>query len=68
MRSSPKLKEVVKACFVVAGQHVLAARLPKMKYVCDFNVKKIYTAVQKYQLKDPAIDAHIEAAKTLCDK
>lgn len=61
-------KKVAQECFVTAGQHVLAAKVPKMKYVCDFNVKKVFQGVAKYQLKDPAIDSWIEKSKKLCDK
>jgi hypothetical protein len=59
---------VVKACFVDLGKVIMEAKVPEMKYVCDFRVKEIYQAVKDHSLDDADLLAWVEKAKPLCEK
>jgi hypothetical protein len=61
-------KDVATACYLELGKLILPAKVPEMKYVCDYHVKAVYEAVKAHELADPELDPWIEKASTLCDK
>ncbi len=65
--SRARLAEVTRACFVELGNSILPALVPDMQFVCDYHVDQVYEAVQKYNLRDEALDPWIEKARPKCD-
>lgn len=65
--SRARLAEVTRACYVELGNSILPALVPTMQFVCDYHVDQVYEAVQKYHLKDDALDPWIAKAAPKCD-
>ncbi len=64
-----KMKEkVIRACYIDLGAAIIEREIPQMKRFCPYQVKTIYNAVKKYEVKDPKIDDLIEKVKPLCEK
>lgn len=57
-------------CFVDLGRFVLAARVPKMRYVCDFNVRRVMEGLARYRISSPALDVLVARAHStrLCER
>lgn len=60
-----RLQEVLKACYVDLGRKILQARVGEMR-TCEAPVAQIYRAVERYDLKEPQLDAWIAKAKPKC--
>lgn len=63
-----RAQDVARACYVDLGRAVLAAKVPAMQYVCDYQVQKVWDAAKKWSLQDADLAAWLEKAKPLCDK
>lgn len=63
-----KKTEVVKACFEDLGLVIMEAKVPDMKYVCDFRVKEIYKAVKEYKIENEKMKEWMAKADPLCSK
>ena len=63
-----KKDEVIKACYVDLGVVIMEAKVPGMKYVCDFRVKKIYEAVKEHNIDDAKLKEWMAKADPLCAK
>jgi hypothetical protein len=63
-----KKAEIITACYQDLGKVIMEAKVPEMKYVCDFRVKEIYQAAKEHKLEDADLKAWIEKAAPLCDK
>ncbi len=59
---------LIKACYITLGKPVLEKMLKARRKYCSYHAGKVYKAVVKYQLKDPAIDELIEKTQKVCDK
>ena len=63
-----KKTEVVKACFEDLGIVIMEAKVPGMKYVCDFRVKKVYEAVKEHKIENATMTEWMAKADPLCSK
>ena len=63
-----KKTEVVKACFEDLGLVIMEAKVPDMKYVCDFRVKEIYKAVKEHKIENEKMKEWMAKADPLCSK
>jgi len=60
-----QLKEVAARCIIDLGNAILPNKVKKM-LICEYQVEKVYKAVKKYQLADPALDPWIAKAAKKC--
>jgi len=60
--------ELARKCYLELGEVVLRAHVPKMKYVCAYQAKKVYQGVKKYALSSPELDGLMGRAAKLCGK
>lgn len=60
-----KLLEVARTCYVDLGKEILPAQVGKLR-TCERQVEQVYKAVEKYGLKDPALDPWIAKAAKKC--
>lgn len=63
-----KKAEAAKACYQELGKVIMAAKVPDMKYVCDFRVEEVMAAVTEHGLDDAELNGWIEKATPLCKK
>ena len=61
-----KTGEVAKACYVDLGKVIMAAKIPEMKYVCDFRVEEVIKAAKTHKLEDAELKEWIDKAMPLC--
>jgi hypothetical protein len=61
-----KQSEVANACYVDLGKVIMAAKVPDMKYVCDFRVEEVITASKTHNLEDAELTEWIDKAMPLC--
>jgi hypothetical protein len=58
---------LLRACYIVLGEKILARKVPNMKVGCDFAVKEVVSAVRKHNLKSDALTPWLKRAEPLCD-
>ena len=63
-----KKTEVATACYQELGKVIMAAKVPDMKYVCDFRVEEVMAAVTEHGIDDAELNGWVEKATPLCKK
>ncbi len=63
-----KAAELAGKCYSELGVIVLEEHVPKMKFVCAYQAKKVFQGVRKYALSSPRLDELMKSAAPLCDK
>ncbi len=64
--SRERLEPVRQACFVELGRHILAARVPGMRYGCDSAVKQVTDGAREHGVRDPGLDPWLALARPKC--
>ena len=68
--SSPQAKttraDVIDACYVKLGVAILQARLPKMEFGCDPDVRTIVVAVKTHRITNAALTSWVQKALPKC--